>query len=62
MSSKYWLFEPESTPLDRKIAEENSPDLTKLNPVIITPRLTIYVTDEKLKKHGKQHFIDKYTK
>ena len=62
MSNKYWLFEPESTSLDKKIAKDNSPDLNELNPIIINSKLVIYVTNEKLKKYGKQHFIDKYTK
>lgn len=35
-----------------------SPDLSKLKRIKIDTNTTIYVTPEKLKKFGEQHFID----
>ena len=56
----YWVYESESTKLDKELAKQHSPDLSKLNRIVINDKLTIYVTDKKLKKFGKEYFIEKY--
>lgn len=53
-------YTPESNATDKRIAKKYSPDLSTLNAIKISESLTVFITDEKLKKYGEDHYQDKY--